>query len=165
MLAFSPITAQGPMRHILAQPHVHADHRLGMHAIRWQRGGKQLGRAGKPEARLLRLNNALALQIALHESGAQNHHTGLAGESLSRRRRILRKDQIRWTGHCAGVDALDRMLRASLRQLAAQCFNQFAQRHLSSLNKSAALPPVWSSSGGESRATGQGNGESTPRSR
>ena len=90
-----------------------------MNALGRQWRSQQLGRAGKPQAGLAGLNDALALR-KIGWSLVQHDDAGLAGQRLGRRGNVLGEDQLEGTGTLDGVNSLDLLLLLTGNQLAAQ---------------------------------------------
>ena len=106
-----------------------ADHRGWMDPGCGRRGREELGRARKPEARLIGLDEALVLRIRFRAASPQNNRSGIAGQSFDSGRCVLGKCQFRGTGQRGRVHSGKRDFRTSLHQFAAQDFDQFAQLH------------------------------------
>ena len=90
--------------------------------------GEQLGGAGKPQTRLIGLDDALVLR-QIGGSLAQHDYAGLAGQGLGGRGGVFGKDQLIRSGHLDRVDAFHLPLRVSGDEFATEGHDQFAYLH------------------------------------
>jgi len=82
----------GANRSTLPDIDIAADDGRGMYPRRRRQRIQQLCRQSKPHARLLRLNNALALVTRSRACFAQHHNARIAGEGLCSTRRVFCED-------------------------------------------------------------------------
>ena len=159
--------------HIRAELDVGADDRGRMNAFGGERRREQLGGAGKPETRLIVFNDcdgqsgARSPELARfenHRAGRADSSAGRGAASSAKTRSPRRQERRQFTPRIS-------VCGVAMRQFAAECCDQLSKRHAAlpmsrfrySINP--ARPAAGSSSGGESRATGQDSAESRIRSR
>jgi hypothetical protein len=90
---------------------------------------QELGGASEPEARLRSFDDTFGGGICGDEAFAEDDNAGFAGEGFGGGSGVFSEGDVSGCGAGCGVDAAEAMVRAALRECAAEAFDEFAEFH------------------------------------